>query len=103
MRALCGSIMAAGAFIGLGLAAVGIGMRYQSIIQRDNDNHIIPMDWHHVDPALMVIIVVLLIAALVGVGVAFVGLMYHHERRHNEMLHLKNQPHNGHTAPRIQV
>ena len=33
MRALCGAIIAAGALVGLGLAAVGIGTRYQGFGQ----------------------------------------------------------------------
>ena len=103
MRAITGAILAAGAFIGLGLTAIGIGTRYAGANRFDTNNN---LQWWHfrdIDESLMIIMVVLILAALVGIGITFVGLMYHHERRHNEMLHLKNQPHNGHTAPRIQV
>jgi hypothetical protein len=81
MRALCGAIMSAGAFIGLGLAAIGVGMRYQNVRQGAD-----ALEWHKMDPALLVIIVLLVMAALTGIGVAFLGLMYHHHRRHHEML-----------------
>jgi hypothetical protein len=93
MRALCGAIMAAGAFIGLGLTAIGIGMRYQ--IVRDDQGHYTSLAWQKLDPALLVIIVVLTIAALTGIGVAFLGLMYHHHRRHHEML--------GHTTGHVHA
>src|SRR5213082_1757519 len=85
MRALCGAIMSAGAFIGLGLTAIGVGMRYQVVI-RDPAGNYPAIDWHKMDPALLVIIVLLVLAALTGIGVAFLGLMYHHHRRHHEML-----------------
>ncbi len=97
MRALCGAIMSAGAFIGLGLTAIGVGMRYQMV--KDDKGNVIAMDWHHLDPALLVIIVLLVLAALTGIAVAFIGLMYHHHRRHHEMLaHTATT-----TAPKIQV
>jgi hypothetical protein len=31
-------------------------------------------------------LVVLLIALIIGIGVAFLGLAYHHRRRHHELL-----------------
>ena len=77
MRALCGAIMAAGAFIGLGLTAIGVGMRYNHNFEE--------MHWQKLDPALLVIIVLLVLAGLTGIGVAFMGLMYHHHRRHVEL------------------
>jgi hypothetical protein len=99
MRALCGAIMAAGAFIGLGLTAIGIGMRYQ--IVRDDAGHYTSLAWQKMDPALLVIIVMLVLAALTGIGVAFLGLMYHHHRRHHEMLgHTTGQVHSP-TAPHV--
>src|ERR1700687_1596949 len=85
MRALCGSIMAAGAFIGLGVAAIGVGMRYQ-YFSRDASGNVVELHWQHMDPALLAILVFLILAALTGIAVAFIGLMYHHHRRHQEML-----------------
>ena len=83
MRALCGSIIAAGAMIGLGLTALGVGVRYTG--------------WHDTNPnahdilygatSLTVCLVVLLLGALIGLTVAFMGLAYHHERRQLERLH----------------
>jgi hypothetical protein len=100
MRALCGSIMAAGAFIGLGLAAIGVGMRYQ-YFSRDASGNPIELGWQHMDPALLGILVFLILAALTGIAVAFIGLMYHHHRRHHELLHMQSQLHAK--APQIQV
>ncbi len=91
MRALCGAIMSAGAFIGLGLTAIGVGMRYQMASQAN------ALDWRHLDPALLVIIVLLVLAAMTGIGVSFLGLMYHHHRKHHEMLHAQ-----GHGAASAQ-
>jgi hypothetical protein len=83
MRALCGAIISAGALIGLGLTALGYGLRYQSfgpaaINERTNQLYGIP--------SLVLILVVLLLALFVGVVVAFVGLAFHHERRYRERM-----------------
>ena len=83
MRALCASIITAGALIGLGLSALGLGMRYQNVMARD-PSAIAYIKWVQLDTPMMLIIVVLLAALLVGLGTAFLGLAYHHERRHYE-------------------
>lgn len=91
MRALCGAIISAGALIGLGLTALGYGLRYQGYGQElvnPNTNRLFGA------PSLEVILVVLLLALLIGLGVAFVGLAFHHERRHRERLsHLGQETH----------
>jgi hypothetical protein len=84
MRALCGSIITAGALIGLGLTALAIGVRYQTFgvqITHEQSHQL------YGAPSLMLILVVLLLSLLVGLGVAFLGLAFHHERRYREMLH----------------
>jgi ABC-type sulfate transport system permease component len=86
MRALCGAIITAGALIGLGLAAIGIGMRYQSYPYLDQDGNPQWVLFKSLDTSLMIALVVLLMAVLVGMAVAFVGLGYHHHRRHQEFL-----------------
>lgn len=83
MRALCGAIISAGALIGLGLTALGYGIRYQNfginaINERTNQLFGIP--------SMVLILVVLIIGLLVGMGIAFVGLAFHHERRYRERL-----------------
>ena len=83
MRALCGSVITAGALIGLGLSALGVGTRYQNLAANDPAS-ITYLKWIQLDTPLMLIIVVLLVSLLVGLGTAFVGLAYHHERRHYE-------------------
>ena len=82
MRALCGSIITAGALIGLGLSALGVGTRYQNLAADPTSNSY--LKWVQLDTPLMLIIVVLLATVLVGLATAFVGLAYHHERRHYE-------------------
>jgi hypothetical protein len=85
MRALCGAIIAAGAMIGLGLTALGIGTRYSMDRARVDDRpfliHITQMD-----RPLVFILVFLVCATIVGLGIAFVGLAYHHHRRDREYL-----------------
>ena len=82
MRALCGSIIAAGALIGLGLTALAYGLRFQGF----GPDAVHP-DSHQLYgvPSLAVILVILILSVLIGLGIAFVGLMYHHERRQHEL------------------
>lgn len=86
MRALCGAIITAGALIGLGLAAVGVGIRYQMYPYRDDAGHPQWVSFNHVDSTLMIALTALLISLVVGMAIAFLGLAYHHHRRHHEML-----------------
>jgi hypothetical protein len=84
MRALCGSIITAGAMIGLGLTALGYGIRYQSFTAENlNPSSHLPYG----QLTLAMIFVVLLLGALIGLGIAFLGLAFHHHRRQHEMLH----------------
>ncbi len=82
MRALCGAVITAGALIGLGLTAIGYGIRYQTYAHTDvnpNTNQL------YGAPSLMIILIALLLALAVGLAVAFLGLMYHHFRREREL------------------
>ena len=95
MRALCGAIIAAGAMIGLGLTCIGIGHRYSAYPYLDPQGNAQFVEFKHLDTALMFGVVALGIALLIGLGIAFAGLAYHHHRRHHEMFgtHAKpNQP-----------
>jgi hypothetical protein len=83
MRALCGSIITAGALIGLGLCAVGVGLRYQHVGSNDPAT-IVFIKWIQLDTPMMLLIVALLLLAIVGLATTFLGLAYHHERRHYE-------------------
>lgn len=86
MRALCGAIIAAGALIGLGLSAIGIGLRYQAYPYLDANGHPQWVLFRNLDTSLMAALVILLMVLFIGLGVAFVGLGYHHHRRHQEFL-----------------
>ena len=95
MRALCGAIISAGALIGLGLTALGYGLRYQSfgVDAVNTQTHQL-----YGIPSLVLILVVLLLGLLIGVVVAFIGLAFHHERRYRE---LKEHEDKGLTASHI--
>ena len=94
MRALCGAIITAGALIGLGLTALAYGIRYQSF-----GPGVIHPESHQMYgiPTLILILVVLVIGTVIGVGIAFLGLMYHHERRYLE----QRGPLGSGTAPSV--
>jgi hypothetical protein len=82
MRALCGAIITAGALIGLGLTALGYGLRYAGPAININPNTGAP--WGSSN--MMVILIVLLIMLVIGLGIAFLGLAFHHYRRYHEHL-----------------
>ena len=92
MRALCGAIISAGALIGLGLVTIGIGNRYAIYPYRDLETG--KAQWVYLkdmDTALLLALVAALAALIVGLGIAFLGLAYHHHRRHLEMLHRQRE------------
>ena len=99
MRALCGAIIAAGAMIGLGLTAMGIGTRYEregshTEAGGTGDPYLVHLS--QMDRPLTFILVFLTSGAVVGLAITFVGLAYHHHRRERE--HLLAAPS---TRPRI--
>ncbi len=75
MRALCGAIIAAGALVGLGLTSLGIGIRYQRAAEHPY------LRLREMDTALIYILVLMSVVLLIGLGIAVLGLAYHHERR----------------------
>jgi hypothetical protein len=81
MRPLCGAIITAGALIGLGLATIGYGIRFQGFATPNPDTH---HQWG--TTAMGYLLAILFCGLLIGVGIAFVGLMFHHEKRHREFL-----------------
>jgi hypothetical protein len=86
MRALCGAIIAAGALIGLGLAAIGHGLRYERYPYLNDELKAQWVEFKHIDSPLMIAMFVLIVTLLIGLGIAFFGLAYHHQRRHHEWL-----------------
>jgi len=93
MRALCGAIITAGALLGLGLTAIGFAQRYQVVPVRlgaerptDAARENLLEQLHTVDMPLLYIVTFLTCVAIIGLGIAFFGLAYHHRRRHHEHL-----------------
>ncbi len=104
MRPLCGAIITAGALLGLGLTAIGLGARYQNIqSQASPGGEVIRIPIDHMDRPLTFILVFLTVVAIVGLGLAFLGLAYHHHKRHHEHLRdfrgVTTTPETGHPVP----
>jgi hypothetical protein len=97
MRALCGAIITAGALIGLGLTALGIGTRYENISHWEETPQIYKVKLGAMDTGLMYALVFLSVAAVIGLGISFIGLAYHHHRRHHEHLRSLGQHGAAHT------
>ncbi len=87
MRPICGAIIAAGALIGLGLTSIGIGLRYQSYPYLNQKSEPQWVNFRHLDTALMMALVLVIVMLVVGVALAFIGLAYHHHKRHYELFH----------------
>jgi hypothetical protein len=118
MRALSGAIITAAALIGLGLTAQGIGTRYQPFIVRKaleapaegekTPTEGLPYDWDkarveikHLDSPMKLILTVLVLCVGIGLAICFIGLAYHHHRRHHE--HLQRLQGTSPTNPRVTV
>lgn len=98
MRPLCGAIITAGALIGLGLYSLGFGTRYAGYTERNAEGHFREDFWvklSQMDTPLLMILVLLVTSLLVGLGTAFIGLAYHHHKRHLEMV--RNHAHTAQT------
>jgi hypothetical protein len=91
MRALCGAIITAGAMIGLGLTAIAFGTRYGQPVgfERAAQGTVTQLRLSEMDRPLVFVLVFLTAMTLVGLATAFIGLAYHHHRRHHEMLHFE--------------
>ena len=108
MRALCGAIITAAALISLGLTAQGIGTRYSWVgqygaapsregageqnLKTNPDFERSHVKIHNMDNGLILSLFLAALSLLIGLGITFVGLMYHHHRRYHEHLRLHSQP-----------
>jgi hypothetical protein len=96
MRALCGAIITAGALLGMGLTAIGFGTRYQKTMENlDKDGEPILLHLYQIDRPLIFVLVFLTTAAIVGLGITFFGLAYHHMRRDREFAWEKERAASG--------
>jgi hypothetical protein len=103
MRALCGAIITAGALIGLGFLAQGLGTRYHGEpVGHTSDGTFIGVKTWDIDGPLMIILVLLIIYAIVGITLAIIGLAYHHHRRHHELQRLLRERETE-GGPRVSV
>ena len=84
MRALCGAIITAGALIGLGLTAIGIGVRYTREQNVEDTTRPFIVYFRQMDTPLAFALIFLTTLALVGLGITLIGLAYHHHRRERE-------------------
>lgn len=84
MRALSGAIITAGALIGLGLVALGIGTRYHLDRGPTTDGEPVLVRLSQMDRPLIFILVFVTCAAVIGMGITIAGLAYHHFRRERE-------------------
>ena len=88
MRPLCGAIIVAGSMIGLGLTALAIGTRYHTTLGNvGSDGQVVPLHLYQMDHPLTYILVFLTLTAVIGLGIAFLGLAYHHHKRNDEMIY----------------
>lgn len=104
MRALSGAIITAAALIGLGLTAQGIGNRYSEFMVRkpasgeegalktEPDFEKSQIKIRDLDNPMKLCLTLLVLSTLIGLGITFVGLMYHHHRRFHEHLRTHGQP-----------
>jgi hypothetical protein len=88
--------MAAGAMVGLGLACIGEGMRYQTnAFHSGEGNQIAWVRFYDMDTALLATFIGLAIMAIIGLIITFIGLSYEHHHRHHELLHLQGRTAEG--------
>ena len=74
--------------IGLGLTAIGFGTRYHTGLENvDKDGNPILLHMYQMDKPLVFIMVFLVCMAIIGLGIAFLGLAYHHNKRLHEMIY----------------
>ena len=64
---------------------MAFGIRYASL-GRTPEGEPVHLHLWQMDKPLMFSLVFLTIVAIIGVGIAFVGLAYHHHRRHHQFL-----------------
>jgi hypothetical protein len=95
MRALCGAIITAGALIGLGLTALGIGTRYQIGTNLDGTKGPFLVKVSQMDAPFLFLLVFLMLVTLIGLGITFVGLAHHHHRRLQELQLAREHRGNG--------
>jgi hypothetical protein len=84
--------------IGLGLTAIGFGTRYATNWENLGPGEVPHLKLFQIDKPLLFIMVFLVGMTIIGLGMAIVGLAYHHRRRHHEMEHNLAHPEARHHA-----
>jgi hypothetical protein len=98
---MCGAVITAGSLIGLGLLSIGIGTRYNFFSRAEPSGALEYIRLRDMDSVLLLCLVFLIICALIGLGVSFLGLAYHHNRRYHE--HQRAFAHDGTGSPRATL
>jgi hypothetical protein len=78
MRALSGAIIAAASLVGLGFVGMGMGLRYAHSSEQW-------LYFKQMDNPFIYLTVLLSLTLIIGLGITFVGLAFHHHRRHHEL------------------
>jgi cytochrome bd-type quinol oxidase subunit 2 len=78
MRALSGAIITAASLLGLGLVSLGMGFRYAKSDEQW-------LYFKQMDNPFIYLTVLLSITLAIGLGITFIGLAFHHHRRHHEL------------------
>jgi hypothetical protein len=107
MRAISGAIITAAALLALGMIAQAMATRYALVnhwkpaasegtnapnLKTEPDFEANHIKIHHMDNGLVLCLVLATLSLLVGLGITFVGLMYHHHLRYHEHLRMYGQP-----------
>jgi hypothetical protein len=87
--------------IGLDLTAIGFGTCYHTGLENlDKDGNPILLHLYQMDKPLVFIMVFLVCVAVIGLGIASVGLSYHHHKRYVELVrHFGRAPEHQRSAP----
>ena len=88
MRALSGAIITAASLLGLGLVGMGMGFRYAGSKEQW-------LYFKEMDNPFIYLTTLLTVTLVIGLGITFMGLAFHHHRRHHELRHFLEENRGG--------